>query len=416
MHKQCCNIVYAHAYPNGYSVSSGSTSFVWRASDGVSNVSVLSWHGSNGLTDNGAGTFAGDVAVNGGDLTTNQTAFNLINTTATTLNIGGAATTISMGASTGTTTVNHNMTVTGNLTVNGTTTTLNTETILAEDPVIVLNSGQATPVNDIGLLFQRYSSPTSTNYNVTIMWDEATDRFIFGKTAETGADTDITPSEEWMTIEASGDVGIGTNDPNAKLDVKIGTGSAEFNKGIIIRAGDGTFTAGHGAMLQFENEDVIQAGIRSIREGSWASGLQFYTHTAASGNTFDVTFTEKMRISADGNVGIGTATPGALLEIGNRGNTTTQTATNMWISGRATGALGTFGTLRFQNSTDSGGDYAEIQGRRNVSNYGTELWFSTNPSGVSGSPQTRMVIAESGNVGIGETSPDEILHLSLIHI
>jgi hypothetical protein len=83
----------------------------------------------------------------------------------------------------------------------------------------------------------------------------------------------------------------------------------------------------------------------------------------------------------------------------------------MWISGRATGALGTFGTLRFQNSTDSGGDYAEIQGRRNVSNYGTELWFSTNPSGVSGSPQTRMVIAESGNVGIGETSPDEILHI-----
>lgn len=38
-------------------------------------------------------TIAGDLAVNGGDITTNQTTFNLLNTTATTLNIGGGATT-----------------------------------------------------------------------------------------------------------------------------------------------------------------------------------------------------------------------------------------------------------------------------------------------------------------------------------
>jgi hypothetical protein len=45
-------------------------------------------------------TVAGDLAVNGGDLTTTQTTFNLVNATATTLNIGGAATTINMGAAT----------------------------------------------------------------------------------------------------------------------------------------------------------------------------------------------------------------------------------------------------------------------------------------------------------------------------
>jgi hypothetical protein len=45
-----------------------------------------------------------------------------------TFNLVTTATTISIGASTGTTTVNNNLTVTGNLTVNGTTTSVNTET------------------------------------------------------------------------------------------------------------------------------------------------------------------------------------------------------------------------------------------------------------------------------------------------
>ena len=74
-------------------------------------------------------TVDGDVQVKGGDLTTNQTTFNLLNTTATTLNVGGAATTVSVGANTGTTTVNNNLTIAGNLTVTGTTTTVDSTTV-----------------------------------------------------------------------------------------------------------------------------------------------------------------------------------------------------------------------------------------------------------------------------------------------
>lgn len=43
-------------------------------------------------------TTAGDLAVNGGDLTSSQTTFNLLNATVTTLNIGSAATTVRIGA------------------------------------------------------------------------------------------------------------------------------------------------------------------------------------------------------------------------------------------------------------------------------------------------------------------------------
>lgn len=53
-------------------------------------------------------------------LTTGSTSFDLLNTTATTVNFAGAATTIGIGASTGTTTVNNSLTVQGNLDVKGT--------------------------------------------------------------------------------------------------------------------------------------------------------------------------------------------------------------------------------------------------------------------------------------------------------
>jgi len=59
--------------------------------------------GNINVTDIGAvnGTFSGDVAVNGGDLTTTSTTATLFNANATTLSVGGAATTLNL-ANTGT--------------------------------------------------------------------------------------------------------------------------------------------------------------------------------------------------------------------------------------------------------------------------------------------------------------------------
>lgn len=66
-------------------------------------------------------TVGGDLSVNGGDIFTNQTTFNLVNTTATTINFGGAGTNITIGASgSGATTVRNKFTVTD--TTNATST------------------------------------------------------------------------------------------------------------------------------------------------------------------------------------------------------------------------------------------------------------------------------------------------------
>lgn len=94
-------------------------------------------------------TLTGDLAVNGGDITTTSTGTaTLFNANATTLNIGGAATTVNIGAATGTLTLNNaNTVISGNLTVNGTTTTVNATTITVDDPILTLG-GDTAPSSD----------------------------------------------------------------------------------------------------------------------------------------------------------------------------------------------------------------------------------------------------------------------------
>lgn len=77
--------------------------------------------GDSGLTYNKTTdslTITGDLAVNGGDITTSSGTATVFNTNATTLSLGGVATTVSIGASTGTSTVNNSLTVAGDLTLN----------------------------------------------------------------------------------------------------------------------------------------------------------------------------------------------------------------------------------------------------------------------------------------------------------
>lgn len=68
-------------------------------------------------------------------ITTGSSSFDLVNTTATTVNFAGAATAVNIGNASGT------VTIAGNLTVNGTTTTINSTTITVDDKNIVLAEG-----------------------------------------------------------------------------------------------------------------------------------------------------------------------------------------------------------------------------------------------------------------------------------
>jgi hypothetical protein len=119
-------------------------------------------------------TLTGDLAVNGGDITTSQTTATVFNTTATTVNAFGAATTLNLGAGTGTTSVQNNLNVVGNLSVQGTTTVINTTDLYVEDKFIVLASGSIDGTGDSGIIIDRGSD---SNQNIAFGFDSLTDRW-----------------------------------------------------------------------------------------------------------------------------------------------------------------------------------------------------------------------------------------------
>ncbi len=94
-------------------------------------------------------------------------SFDLINTTATTVNFAGATTTLTIGATTGTTTLRNNVVVSGNLTINGTTTTVNSTVLTIDDPIITLggDTSVAEVNKDRGIEFKwNGTTLTITNY------------------------------------------------------------------------------------------------------------------------------------------------------------------------------------------------------------------------------------------------------------
>ena len=99
------NIVTGNAYKiNNVSVLNSTTLGANVVSSSLTSVGTLT-----SLTTNGT------IAANGSNgITTTQTTFPLVNTIATTVNFAGNASTIAIGASTGTTTINNNATILGN--------------------------------------------------------------------------------------------------------------------------------------------------------------------------------------------------------------------------------------------------------------------------------------------------------------
>src|SRR5258708_7292419 len=91
----------------------------WKGLTGLSvDTGTLTATGSAtfaGTTTNGNATFLANTDIKG-DLTSPSTIFNLLNKGVTALNIGGAASTISIGATSGTTTINDALTAAGKIT------------------------------------------------------------------------------------------------------------------------------------------------------------------------------------------------------------------------------------------------------------------------------------------------------------
>jgi hypothetical protein len=177
---------------------------------------TISIGASTGTTTiNNANTVVtGDLAVNGGDVTSTATTFNLLNNTVTAGNLFGAGTTISIGASTGTTTVNNSLVVSGNLTINGTTTTINATTITVDDKNIELGS-VAVPDNTTadggGITLKGATDKTFKWVNATNAWTSSEDlNLLTGKVYEINGTSVLSSTALGTGVTASSLTSVGT--------------------------------------------------------------------------------------------------------------------------------------------------------------------------------------------------------------
>ena len=130
-----------------------------------------------------------------------------------------------------------------------------------------------------------------------------------------------------MAWSGSGNVGIGVTTPEFPLEVTYSS-DYDYSWGMNIRNKDTTSsTTQRGNMIVFSDVNSIQAGLGAYRENfntNRRSGLAFLVGDEPSGHVdyhtssttlINNSITEKMRITPDGDVGIGTTTPTSNLHI-----------------------------------------------------------------------------------------------------
>lgn len=160
--------------------------------------------------------------------------------------------------------------------------------------------------------------------------------------------------------ESGGNVGIGTTQPQTMLHVTAPASNSLVWAGILQNPGNYGANTGVGVGLQFKASAYIGDNLTETNKWSGIAGfpdvgsssedhfgLVFYTHNGVA-----VTPNEVMRIASTGNVGIGTTTPGAPLEVNGSVKLTSGSGASMTFQDGSVQSVAWTGSL-------CGGDYAE---------------------------------------------------------
>ncbi|MDP2908242.1 MAG: tail fiber domain-containing protein [Nanoarchaeota archaeon] len=292
----------------------------------------------------------------------------------------------------------------------------NWRTVLGQN--LVMQGTSASPDNFITPL------TTSAGYGYRgILMGYDTGIHFLGNSSATTAGATTTPTY-LMTILDSGNVGIGTASPGAKLEVNYGENGS-------LCLGD----VGHGVNWPglANCAQLSVTGYALIQDAT--GNYTFINKNSDPGYiSFRVANVDKMVINQDGNVGIGTTAPGAKLAIqgtGTYGSTNWGTASDMAIRSSEmtdsayhsilqlvsirqslTTGNAANGYLGFSTIDDSNGQGMLDAGRIAIVNEGggnrnspTALSFWTNPGGADDTVAAteKVRITSGGNVGIGMT-------------
>jgi hypothetical protein len=181
-----------------------------------------------------------------------------------------------------------------------------------------------------------------------------------------------------LMLKNGGNVGIGTITPGYLLDVR---GSAAiYGSDIDSVLGDSIIFGNVNYPTSYKNK--IQNAVSSQANQSYMN-FALSTGAATSANV--------LTLRGDGTVGIGVTVPSYKLDV--RNGVVSNVAADV-------ASLG----YRIQNSGTGGRIYALVSGIRNVGQIGFSIYDET-------ATVTRLTINDSGSIGIGTTSPQELLHV-----
>jgi len=222
------------------------------------------------------------------------------------------------------------------------------------------------------------------------------------------ASSSVTAGDLAMSINASGNVGIGDTTPTAKLTVEnndhgdylyIG-GSTQQNRGLLF-----TSSVGSSGSNYLGAKHTIHA-----QSGGGEITIKNDTHTW-------------LDLTPNGNVGIGAQYSSYPLQVSEKGASSTNTVTNLLAVDHypsTTPAANGFGVgivLRGKNPSNGGSIYGSIEGQYHTTNStykGGALVFNTD--GYIGGNIERMRIDSIGNVGIGTATPKAKLQVEVLGI
>jgi hypothetical protein len=258
-------------------------------------------------------------------------------------------------------------------------------------------------------------------YNTT---ENASIKFYRGGSTTGGFLTFTTnDGTEKVRIDNAGNVGIGITSPTTKLEIGI-SNSSHTNEGILFTSPSGY---GQAAIYHdYVNSGDILTNLKlvnaysdsridlvqdSYNAGGSPGSIRFYTQPSANGGTG----IERVRITSNGNVGIGTTTPGQALDVNGRIRLGSDAQTEIYSSGNRVlfraentdnaAQFASYGlflpraaqtyNLYLAGSAQLG--YTDTNAKLDITAGGGATIVSINSSGNS--------YLNGGNVGIGTASP-----------
>ena len=292
-------------------------------------------------------------------------------------------------------------------------------------PGYALDVQQNTTNNASGTVLRLKGNTAGTNDNTQLRFGGKTngDLFTIGTDITTNNGTrafqlyDLVAAAARFTVDATGNVGIGTFSPGGRLDIQRGDGSdllvRAWNSATASGAAIFRAAASSGGNEAARLELTDNAGYNGGISGDHTNGLIFKTGNQSSSYAAMGT---RMTITPGGNVGIGTTSPGEFVHIRKDQNAATH--------------------LVVENTTAGASAYADLQVKNNLGNFaqfglyssttatagalasGNAFTYTTSPAMVimannaagvikfaTGGLTEQARIDASGNVGIGTATP-----------